>query len=113
MPDGTPPRPGGKALGIPQRTLRSAADLAAAGLLPEAARPAVEQVARRYSIAVTPAVQALIDPGDPTDPVARQYLPDAAELVTSPRELADPIADARFTPVPGVVHRYPDRALLK
>ncbi|MBV1799377.1 lysine-2,3-aminomutase-like protein [Siccirubricoccus sp. G192] len=113
MPDGTPPRPGDKALGNTHRTLRSAADLAAAGLLPEAARPAVEQVAARYSIAVTSAVRALIDPADPADPIARQYLPDAAELVTSPRELADPIADAPFTPVPGVVHRYPDRALLK
>jgi lysine 2,3-aminomutase len=45
--------------------------------------------------------------------VARQYLPDPAELLTAPHELEDPTADAPFTPVKGVVHRYPDRALLK
>ena len=70
-------------------------------------------VAARYSIAVTPAVARLIDPADPADPIARQYIPDAAELLTAPHELADPTADAPFTPVKGVVHRYPDRALLK
>ncbi len=95
------------------RTLRSAADLAEAGLLPDAAVPAVERVGARYSIAVTPAVAGLVDRADPADPIARQYIPDAAELLTAPHELADPTADEPFTPVKGVVHRYPDRALLK
>ncbi|WP_090664135.1 lysine-2,3-aminomutase-like protein [Belnapia rosea] len=95
------------------RTLRSAADLAEAGLLPNAAVPAVERVGARYSIAVTPAVAGLVDRADPADPIARQYIPDAAELLTAPHELADPTADEPFTPVKGVVHRYPDRALLK
>ncbi|SDB68072.1 lysine-2,3-aminomutase-like protein [Belnapia rosea] len=95
------------------RTLRSAADLAEAGLLPNAAVPAVERVGARYSIAVTPAVAGLVDRADPADPIARQYIPDAAELLTAPHELADPTADEPFTPVRGVVHRYPDRALLK
>ncbi|MDO9707769.1 lysine-2,3-aminomutase-like protein [Paracraurococcus lichenis] len=103
MPDGTPPT----------RTLKTARALQAAGLLPETAVPGAEAVAQRYSISVTPAVAALIDPADPADPIARQYLPDPAELVTAPHELADPTADAPFTPVKGVVHRYPDRALLK
>lgn len=105
MPDGTPLPP--------DRTLRTADELVAAGLLDPAGRSAAAAVAARYSIAVTPAVRALIDPADPADPIARQYLPDAAELVTAPHESADPTADAPFTPVPGVVHRYPDRALLK
>ncbi len=65
----------------------------------------------RYAIAVTPHVAALI--GNPDDPIGRQYLPDVAELTTLPHESADPTADAPFTPVKGVVHRYPDRALLK
>lgn len=107
MPDGTFHRP------APPRTLRSAADLAAAGLLPPERQAAIEAVAARYSISVTPAVRALMDAADPADPIARQYLPDAAELVTAPHETADPTADAPFTPVRGVVHRYPDRALLK
>ncbi len=95
------------------RTLRSAADLADAGLLPADAVEAVARVGARYSIAVTPAVAGLIDRSDPADPIARQYIPDPAELLTAPHELEDPTADAPFTPVTGVVHRYPDRALLK
>lgn len=105
MPDGDAPSN--------PRTLRSAAELVSAGLLPSEARAAAEAVAARYSIAVTPAVRALIDPADPRDPIGLQYLPDAAELETGPQEMADPTADAPFTPVAGVVHRYPDRALLK
>ncbi|NKC34383.1 lysine-2,3-aminomutase-like protein [Falsiroseomonas selenitidurans] len=110
MPDPAPARKGF----APARTLRDAASLAAAGLLPPGADlAALSAVAARYAIAVTPAMAALIDPADPRDPVAAQYLPDAAELATAPHEVADPTADAPFTPVPGVVHRYPDRALLK
>jgi lysine 2,3-aminomutase len=96
---------------VPQRTLRTPADLVAAGLLPEALAPAAAEVAARYSIAVTPAVAALIEA--PGDPIALQYIPDPSELLTAPHEIEDPTADAPFTPVPGIVHRYPDRALLK
>jgi lysine 2,3-aminomutase len=85
--------------------------LISAGLAPEAARPVLDQVAKRYAVALTPAVVGLIE--GPGDPIARQYVPDAAELLTQPWELDDPTADAPFTPVKGVVHRYPDRALLK
>ncbi|MBU8541343.1 lysine-2,3-aminomutase-like protein [Falsiroseomonas tokyonensis] len=96
------------------RTLRDAASLAEAGLLrPEADFAGIEAVQARYAIAVTPAMAALIDPADPRDPIAAQYIPDPAELRTAPHEIEDPTADAPFTPVPGVVHRYPDRALLK
>ena len=93
------------------RTLRTPADLIAAGLLPEAARSAAEAVAARYAIAITPAMAARIGAVD--DPIGLQYLPDSAELITAPHEIEDPTADAPFTPVKGVVHRYPDRALLK
>jgi lysine 2,3-aminomutase len=87
--------------------------LARAGLVPAEAVPALEAVAARYATAITPAMAALIKPDDPADPIALQYIPDAAELITAPHELEDPTADAPFTPVKGVVHRYPDRALLK
>jgi lysine 2,3-aminomutase len=97
----------------PDRTLRTAAELVAAGLLPPSAREAAEAVAARYAVAVTPSVRRLMDPSDPADPIARQYLPDPAELRTAPGETADPTSDGPFTPVKGVVHRYPDRALLK
>jgi lysine 2,3-aminomutase len=93
------------------RTLRSAEALVAAGLLPPERAGAARAVESRYAIAVTPHVAAAIERAD--DPVALQYLPDAAELTTLPHETADPTADAPFSPVKGVVHRYPDRALLK
>lgn len=95
------------------RTLRTAAALREAGLLQPEAEAGVALVAERFAISVTGHVAGLIDRGDPADPVARQYVPDAAELVTAPHEVDDPTADAPFTPVKGVVHRYPDRALLK
>ena len=95
------------------RTLRSPQDLVRAGLVAETALSALEEVAARYATAITPAMAALITPGDPADPIGLQYIPDAAELISAPHELEDPTADAPFTPVKGVVHRYPDRALLK
>lgn len=95
------------------RTIRDARGLAEAGLIPPEAQAAAARVAERYAIAVTPHVAGLMDPADPADPIARQYIPDAAELVTAPGEMDDPTADGPFTPVKGVVHRYPDRALLK
>jgi lysine 2,3-aminomutase len=62
--------------------------------------------------AITDTVAALIE-DDPHGPVARQFVPDAREAETAPEELADPIGDERFSPVKGIVHRYPDRVLLK
>jgi lysine 2,3-aminomutase len=71
------------------------------------------QVAARYAVAITPAMDALIDEADPNDPIASQFRPDARELDIAPDENADPIGDAAHTRVKGVVHRYPDRCLLK
>ena len=103
MPDGSLP--------AHPRTLRDAADLIAAGLVPEAARAALDAVEARYAVAIPPTLQALIGSAD--DPIGRQFVPDAAELHTAPHEAADPIGDDALSPVPGIVHRYPDRALLK
>ena len=71
------------------------------------------KVAARYAVAITPAVADLIDPSDPLDPIARQFVPDARELEQSPLERSDPIGDDAFSPTEGIVHRYPDRVLLK
>jgi len=54
----------------------------------------------------------LINPTDPDDPIARQFVPDQAEAIVSPDELRDPIGDNNHSPVKGIVHRYPDRVLL-
>ncbi len=93
------------------RPLRTAEELAAAGLVARDRVPELARVAARFAVSVTPAVAALID--DAADPIGLQYLPDPAELETLPDELDDPTSDAAHTPVKGVVHRYPDRALLK
>ncbi|MEW6450287.1 MAG: lysine-2,3-aminomutase-like protein [Pseudomonadota bacterium] len=95
------------------KTLRTLSDLREAGLTTDEQRAALERVAAQYAVAITPAMNELIDRNDAHDPIARQFVPDAAELKTTPDELSDPIGDHPHTPVEGVVHRYPDRALLK
>ena len=101
MPDGFPI----------SHTIRDAAGLIAAGLAPEQDRAALERVGERYAVAIPPALATLI--AHPADPIGRQFIPDSAELLTAPHEAADPIGDDALSPVPGIVHRYPDRALLK
>jgi lysine 2,3-aminomutase len=82
-------------------------------LVPTDRTAALQEVAARYAVAITPAMAELIDPSDPNDPIARQFIPDPAELDIRPEERADPIGDGAHTPVDGIVHRYPDRVLLK
>src|SRR6266853_6554062 len=94
-------------------TLREPTELVARGLAAVADLPDLEKVAARYAVAVTPDMAALIDPSDPGDPIARQFIPSAEELVTQPGESADPIGDHTHAPVAGIVHRYPDRVLFK
>ena len=72
-----------------------------------------DRVAEQFAVAVTEDMAELIDPADPADPIAAQFVPTAAELTDAPEERADPIGDERWSPVPGIVHRYPDRVLLK
>jgi lysine 2,3-aminomutase len=93
--------------------LSTAASLVDAGLLPKAQRETAGRVAAKYAVGVTRAIADLIDPSDPADPIARQFIPDAAELSRTPGETDDPTGDRLFSPVEGVVHRYPDRVLLK
>jgi lysine 2,3-aminomutase len=99
MPDGLLP------------TIRGVASLIEAGLAPEQSRDALNAVATRYAIALPPALRALI--AAPDDPIGLQFIPHPAELITAPHESPDPIADEKLSPVKGIVHRYPDRALLK
>jgi lysine 2,3-aminomutase len=94
-------------------SLRSAKDLADAGLVASHRLPDLERVAAQYALAITPAVAELIGPGDTDDPITRQFVPTVAELETHPHEDADPIGDANHSPIEGLVHRYPDRVLLK
>jgi lysine 2,3-aminomutase len=97
----------------PARILRRPSDLVAAGLAPPARLAELERVAARYAVSLTPDLGGLIDPTDPRDPIARQFIPDPAELDRAPQESADPIGDDAHSPLEGIVHRYPDRVLLK
>ena len=95
------------------RTLREPAELVERGLAPASELAALERVASRYAVAITPELVDLIDSSDSDDPIARQFVPNAAELEVQPGEDADPIGDHAWSPVPGIVHRYPDRVLFK
>jgi lysine 2,3-aminomutase len=94
-----------------EHTLRTIDGLIAAGHVQPDQRPALDAVIRRYAAAITPAMQRLISQSN--DPIGLQLIPDPAELLTASHEATDPIGDDALSPIKGVVHRYPDRALLK
>ncbi len=93
--------------------LRTASDLVSHGLIGSERATDVARIGETYAIALTPEIAAVIDRNDPADPIARQFVPDIRELDRSPEELEDPIGDHAHEPVKGVIHRYPDRVLLK
>ncbi|RAK52484.1 lysine-2,3-aminomutase-like protein [Phenylobacterium deserti] len=95
------------------RTLRDPRALADAGLIAPERLPELERVAAQYAVAITPPMAELIDRADVHDPIARQFVPSGEELVQQALESADPIGDDAHSPVEGIVHRYPDRVLLK
>ncbi|MBT8106322.1 MAG: lysine-2,3-aminomutase-like protein [Woeseiaceae bacterium] len=72
----------------------------------------IDAVAERYAVAITPLMQELIDAERSDGPISKQFVPDARELDSAHGELADPVGDGPHAPVPGIVHRYPDRVLL-
>ena len=93
--------------------MRHVEELARAGLLTSKQVTGLRRVAERFSVALTDDVVGLIDPTDPRDPIAAQFVPSVAELTEAADDRPDPIGDERWSPVPGIVHRYPDRVLLK
>jgi lysine 2,3-aminomutase len=96
---------------ISDRTLTTIDDLIAAGLVERGAAEVLSEVAARYSVAVPPAAAQLMT--HPDDPIGRQFLPRAEELRLLPEERVDPIGDGAHEVVTGLIHRYPDRVLLK
>src|SRR5690349_1582000 len=88
-------------------------DLIDRGLVPPEHGANLRRVAEKFAVAITDDMAALIDRDDPADPIAAQFVPSAAELRSAPDDRPDPIGDERWSPLPGIVHRYPDRVLLK
>jgi lysine 2,3-aminomutase len=65
-----------------------------------------------FRVDITPYFISLIDPEDPNDPVRRQVIPTAEEIAPFTGMMEDSLAEDRHSPVPGLVHRYPDRVLM-
>jgi lysine 2,3-aminomutase len=74
-------------------------------------RAGVSQAGQHLAMAITPYFFNLIDVNDPNCPIRAQVIPRAEELTTAPWEMADPCGEDEHMPVPGLVHRYPDRVL--
>jgi lysine 2,3-aminomutase len=92
--------------------VRSINDLTTAGIVDGDDTRNLEKVASKFSVAITPAMLDLINPSAPDDPIFKQFVPDARELTIAAEDIADPIGDETHSPLPGIIHRYPDRLLL-
>ncbi len=102
-----------KALRVTQKpALTTVAEMVAAGLAAPETAATLDRVADSFRLRLSPAMHAAIDPSDPADPIARQFVPDARELEVAETDLRDPIGDAVHSPTPGLTHRYPDRVIL-
>ena len=66
----------------------------------------------RFPVAITPYWASLLDPANPSCPLRMQVIPTAQEHLVTRSEMVDPLAEDSHSPVPGLVHRYPDRVLL-
>jgi lysine 2,3-aminomutase len=72
----------------------------------------IEIVSRRYPLSITPYYLSLINFNDPADPIRKQAVPSILEISLSGMGLEDPLAEKEDSVVPGLVRRYPDRALM-
>ena len=66
----------------------------------------------RFRMAITPYYLSLINPNDPEDPIKKQAVPSIKETYQCDNDMADPLNEIGDSPVPHIVHRYPDRVLL-
>jgi len=73
---------------------------------------ALEQHGELLPASVTPHYMGLVSPHDPEQPIRRTVIPTVYEMVKSAGEAEDPLAEETQSPVPGLIHRYPDRVLL-
>ncbi|MFH1217768.1 MAG: KamA family radical SAM protein [Pseudomonadota bacterium] len=79
--------------------------------LTDSERQALQRHSATLPFAITPYYASLISPYNPQDPIRRAVVPVVNELLVSSGEAHDPLGEDSHTPVPGLVHRYPDRVL--
>lgn len=91
------------------KVIKTIEAIAAAGIALDADHAALNAVAAKYSVSITPHIQTILH----QDGIKQQFVPSTAELITSKQELVDPIGDSAHMVVKGLVHRYPDRCLLQ
>jgi lysine 2,3-aminomutase len=89
----------------------SLAELETRLALTDEERAGVLLAGNKLAMSITPHFFNLIDPNDPDCPIRRQVIPNINEGWTAPEEMADPCGEDSHMPVPGLVHRYPDRVL--
>mgnify|MGYP003812702815 CR=1 FL=1 len=94
-----------------RQRIRNAAGLERVFQLSDAERSAVEQLGGHLPVGITPYYASLIDRSDPADALRLTMVPLPGEFTHGPGEAEDPLAEDAFMPVPGLVHRYPDRVL--
>ena len=92
--------------------IRTPEQFAAMLQLSETERNALWHGGTMLPVGVTPYYMSLIDPADPLQPLRRTVVPTTAEFTRVPGEADDPLGEDGHSPVPGLVHRYPDRVLL-
>jgi lysine 2,3-aminomutase len=96
-----------------QNAIRTTSQLAEFMPLAPQEHAALESLEAKYKLAIPPYYLSLIDFDDPADPIGLQSLPSTRELSSeSGLELEDPLEEDKDSPVPGLTHRYPDRALM-
>jgi lysine 2,3-aminomutase len=95
-----------------RRRLTTLADLERVVALTDEERAGIAAAPGLFRIGITPYYAALMDPRDPSCPVRMQVVPVGAEATLADGESIDPLGEEALSPVPAIVHRYPDRVLL-
>ena len=95
-----------------RQRIRTLADFERLLRLSDAERSAMLQGGTMLPVGVTPYYLSLIDADDPQQPLRKTVIPSTAEFIRTAGEADDPLGEDAHSPVPGLVHRYPDRVLL-
>lgn len=94
-----------------RKRLQSRADIEIILNLSASERAALDLANQRLSVGITPYYASLMDADSADDPIRRTVIPVTEELNSNKDEYRDPLAEDEHSPVPGIVHRYPDRVL--